>query len=485
MKENKEIENYLIQREFLIREARKSFFDFCHVLHGYKKSWNHIIKLCDVLQKFYENKLLNESGIPYQKLMINMPPRHYKTRTLILFCAWILGQDNFNTIISTSYSDDLATEFSRFTRDEISKQKNLEIDIVYSDIFEKTKVQEGNASYSKWALHGQHFNYLGAGFGASITGKGGKFLIIDDEIKSYEEAVNEIQLEKKFEWYKNTFLSRLEEGGKQIICMTRWSDKDICGKLLADEFESKEWYQLKFEAYNQETDKMLCNDMMSRESYENKKRLMDDEIFQANYHQITVEKKGRLYQEFKEYDRLPTDINTGQILSDRRICFIDTADQGNDYLCAPCGIEYQKNFYLTDVICTREPQEVTETKVCEMLIRNNIKDVLIESNAGGRAFARKIEMLLQDHYKRNDIQITWFTQTENKLSRILVNASNVESRVFYPQSWYLQFPDFARQMKGFMRDKHNKNDDAPDSITGIIEMIDKNTGEVFVNLGIR
>ena len=93
---------------------------------------------------------------------------------------------------------------------------------------------------------------------ASITGKGCKIAIVDDAIKNYEEAVNEDQLQKKFDWYKNTFLSRMEENAKQIICMTRWSEKDICGILLSDPEEASQWYLIIKEAYDKNTDKMLC-----------------------------------------------------------------------------------------------------------------------------------------------------------------------------------------------------------------------------------
>ena len=79
----------LLLIEKRIRLARKSFWEFCKLLHGYKDHWWHLELLCNTLQEFFENKLLDETGKPYRKIMINMPPRHYKTRTLILFSACI------------------------------------------------------------------------------------------------------------------------------------------------------------------------------------------------------------------------------------------------------------------------------------------------------------------------------------------------------------------------------------------------------------
>jgi len=88
-----DIQRYLIKRELVLRECRESLWKFCKILHGYKESWSHLKILCDTLQDFYQNRLLDTDNKPYHKIMINMPPRFYKTRTMILFCAWILGID--------------------------------------------------------------------------------------------------------------------------------------------------------------------------------------------------------------------------------------------------------------------------------------------------------------------------------------------------------------------------------------------------------
>lgn len=458
----------LVDREVAIRDSRKSFWKFCKALHGYKNNWKHLKILCDVLQQFFEGKLINkEIKKPYKKLMINLPPRHYKTRTMILFCCWILGVDRTQTIISTGYSDDLATEFSRYTRDEIQREKNTSYDIVYSDIFPETKIKKGDASAKKWALEEQHFSYLGSGFGASITGRGCKIAVIDDQIKNYEEACNEMLLDKKWEWYINTFKSRFEEGVKEIIIMTRWTDQDICGRILNDEKEKDNWYHLKMSAKD-ENGKMLCPDMLSEESYEEKRRTIGDDVFEANYNQNTIEKKGLLYQKFLEYKELPNTYWS-------RFCAIDVADQGDDYLCAVCGLVNGRNFYLLDVVYTKQPQEITEQLVVNMIINNKIRFCRVESNAGGRAFGRNIGRILNER-RYFQCQIMPFTQRENKMARILSNSSNVENQILYPQGWTYIWREFARALKSFMRSKRNRNDDAPDALTMVIEFVNLTMG---------
>ena len=468
MQRNETYEYLLAERENVVRKARMSFWNFCKALHDYKDEWGSLHDLCDTLQALYERKLLDSNNKPYKKLMINMPPRHYKTRTLILFSTWCFGVNPKETIISTSYSDDLATEFSRYTRDEINKEKNFDYEIVYSDIFPESKIKHGDASYKKWALEGCHFSYKGAGFGASITGKGAKIAIIDDQIKDYEEAMNEMMLEKRWNWYTGTFKSRIEQNAIEIICMTRWSDRDICGMILNNPKESSKWHRMVHEV--EKDGIMLCDDMLNHESFIEKQEIMDEAVFIANYYQRTVDQKGKLYQELKTYDRLPED-KDGRLLSDRVLCYVDTADEGVDYLCAIAGIEYHKCCYITDIYYTQEPQEITESKTTKFIIANDVKDCMVESNNGGRAFSRNVKRLLTERLHYSTI-LRWFHQSKNKNTRILTNASNVERRIFFPVNWHVKYPKFYLHVNSYMRNKNNKHDDAEDTLTGIIEMMD-------------
>jgi predicted phage terminase large subunit-like protein len=468
---------YVLEVSETIRKAKDNFWIFCKLLHGYKDYWWHLKELCNILQSFYENKLINkETDSPYKKLMINLPPRHYKTRTLILFSCWILGKNIDEKIISTAYNDDLATEFSRYTRDEISREKNFDYEVVYSDIFPNTKIKYGDSSHRKWALEGKHFSYKGVGIGGSITGKGCSMAVIDDQIKNYEEACSELALEKIWNWYTGTFLSRLEEGAKQIIVMTRWTDKDICGMIQEDKEESKEWYYHRKEVWTKE-EGMLCEDMLSYETYLDKKKIMNENIFYSNYHNVTIQKKGRLYKKFSTYDDFVYQKN-GTLCYNRFIGYIDYADEGDNYLCCIFGLEYLKAGYVTEVIYTQEQSEKTEDLIVDAIIRNKTMNIKIESQSGGKAFARNVERKLKEKGIHN-VSIEWFHQSKNKLSRIFSNQTNVEKRVLFPKDWAYRWTDFFKAVSTFMKSKKNKYDDAPDGLTGFIEMIDDGQGGVY------
>ena len=172
--------------------------------------------------------------------MINMPPRHGKSFSLINFAAWVLGKSQSNRVIAVSYNSSLAGRFSKGVRDTIDTE-NLEFEkIGMNDIFPGVNIKYGDSSNSMWSLEGQHFNYLGTGMGGTITGIGCNIGIIDDPIKNDKEAFNDRILDEHWKFYTDTFLSRLEQGSIQIINMTRWATKDLCGRIL--ETEADRWH---------------------------------------------------------------------------------------------------------------------------------------------------------------------------------------------------------------------------------------------------
>lgn len=437
-------------------KARRSFWSFCQIISPdfYKPEREYLKELCDTLQGIYQRTIKRPDGKPYDRLRIELPPRHGKSRTMTNFSAWILGVNNTEKIITASYNDDLAQDFSRHTRDIIMEEKNLPDQIVYSDIF-TAKVKHGDASFKKWALDGQFFNYKGTGVGGSITGRGGSVLIMDDLVKDAETAYNEAALEKIWLWYTGTFLSRAEEGATQILCMTPWSKKDIGAKL--EEAEPGEWLVLSMPAC--ENGEMLCDEILSLESYQSKKRVGDEAIFSANYDLVRLDVKGRLYSGFQTYSQLPE--------STASVFYCDTADEGQDYLCAIMGRRSGVNLYITGVYYTQDAQETTERELVRQLRDTQTRDGVIESNNGGRAFARNVQRIAGEQGYQTSIR--WFHQSSNKIARILTNAAVVQQFVYFPEGWAVKWPEFYNALMTYQREGKNKHDDAPDALTGFVE----------------
>jgi hypothetical protein len=202
-----------------------------------------------------------------------------------------------------SYNETLSTTFARKVRDSIEERRTAGGRLVYNDIFPNTLIKYGQASASLWALEGNsHDNYLATSPTATATGFGANLILIDDVIKSAEEAYNELILDKHWSWFTNTMMQRTEgDDWKVIVIMTRWATNDLAGRIL-DAYEDVD--HITYTA-GQSDGTMLCESILNRRDYELKTKEMNPDIIEANYNQKPIDVTGRLYGEFGVYDSLP------------------------------------------------------------------------------------------------------------------------------------------------------------------------------------
>lgn len=460
------IDKALIKLHAKIELARREFFFYCNLKAPdfYKSDRKYLVELCDDLQSFYESD-------EYDALIINEPPRHGKSRTASLLVEWILGKNQDEKIMTGSYNETLSTMFSKNVRNGIMETKADPMKPVYSDVFPNVRIKRGDGAMNLWSLEGGYNNYLATSPGGTATGFGASLLVVDDLIKSYEEACNEATKEKHWEWFTNTMLSRLEEGGKIIIIMTRWASDDLAGKALEELPESG--YKIKHINMKalQDDGTMLCEEVLSRKSFEAKKKVMGEDVVSANYQQEPIDLKGRLYTSFKTYD--------GELPQFKYIKnYTDTADTGNDYLCSiNYGVTFQNEAYILNVLYTKEGMEVTEPAQAKMMFEDEVNIADIESNNGGRSYSRNVERIMRERYKTNKTVFRPFHQSKNKAARILSNSTWVMEHIYFPYNWKHRFPEYYEAMMKYQKEGKNKHDDAPDATTGIAEKINK--GEIY------
>ena len=387
---------------------------------------------------------------------------------------WCLGNDPTYKIMTGSYNETLSTMFSKNVRNSIQEEKADESKPVFSDVFPGVKIKYGDGAMNLWSLEGGYNNYLATSPTGTATGFGCDLMIIDDLIKSALEANNATVLENHWSWFTDTMLSRLEEGGKIIVIMTRWHSEDLAGRVL-------EWCQNSNKKYRHIKDKalldptkrlMLCPEILSYESYKDKTSAMGEDIASANYNQEPIDLKGRLYTKFKTYEDIPRDIGGNQLFTEIKN-YTDTADSGSDYLCSITYGVYNMEAYVLDIIYTQEAMEHTEGKVAKMLFDHKVNIADIESNNGGKGFARAVESILQQQFQTNKTSIKWFHQSQNKKARILSNATWVMDHIYFPKNWRDRWPDYYKDMNKYQREGNNAHDDAPDATTGIAEKISK------------
>lgn len=455
-------------RDKNLAAGRKDFRTFCELRKPdfYKPGREYQGTLCSTLQAAYEKRLVSEkTGKPIKYLIINLPPGFGKSYTLANFVNWCYGQDVKNKVITVSYNGIIAPEFSRTAKDMILEEETLgEESYVTRSFFPGLKVKYGDSSVMKWSLEGSYTSYLATSFDGTLTGMRGNIIIIDDPIKSAEEAVNDAVKEKHWNFFKNTLSSRMLPGALCIIVLTRWATDDLAGRVM-DKFPDQ-CYELKIPALTEDSPEGVstCEDLYPTEDLQQKRETLDEEIWGANYMQVPVDKKGALYGEFKTYDVLDPD------KFEKFLNYTDTADEGADSLCSISGGQIGRYGYVTDIYYTDEPMEVTEPETARRLQAAGVRECLIESNNGGRGFARNVIRNLKELHCHK-CSVTWFHQSKNKRTRILTNASNVMEQVIMPSDWKQRWPVFAQHVSRYQRKGKNDHDDAEDALTGFVELL--------------
>jgi predicted phage terminase large subunit-like protein len=108
--------------------------------------------------------------------------------------------------------------------------------------------------------------------------------------------------------------------------------------------------------------------------------------------------------------------------------------------------------------------EQTERLVADMLRRTATRFALVESNNGGRGFARVLRQ------RCPMVRVEWFHQSGNKEARILSNSSTVVHMLRFPSGWRERWSELYTHLTTYRR-KYSSNrwHDAPDVLTGIVE----------------
>lgn len=181
-----------------------------------------------------------------KRLLISMPPRHGKSELLSrYFPCWFLGLYPSKRVILTSYESDFAAQFGRRVKELLDEHGR--------ELF-GVKLDENSSSNARWDIANQTGGMIAVGMGGALTGRGADLLIIDDPIKGVME-LSEAALDAQWEWLRAVALTRLEPGAAAAICMTRWSERDLIGRLLETSKEGGEkWEYLRLPALAEEDD---------------------------------------------------------------------------------------------------------------------------------------------------------------------------------------------------------------------------------------
>src|SRR5689334_11869141 len=223
-----------LTRELRRRACRRSFLEFCI----------DALSPLGLTPAPHHRRLIAELEAiargDNDRLLVNMPPGSAKsTYASILFPAWLLAQKPNLSLIGASHTADLADSFSRRTMGMVRENvATLGIDLV----------KEAVANWE--TTNGGH--YKAAGVGGPITGRRADVAIIDDPVKSREDADSERFRERAWNWFSADLRTRLKPNGRIVVIMTRWHEDDLGGRLLLQ--QGHLWRVLKLPAIAGEDD---------------------------------------------------------------------------------------------------------------------------------------------------------------------------------------------------------------------------------------
>ncbi|MBO7198968.1 MAG: phage terminase large subunit [Alistipes sp.] len=454
------------------REDHVSFIDFAQCVYPFLEMTPFHRTYYAILEAFAAGRI--------PKLIVSVPPQHGKSvGATTLLPAYMLGVDPDMRIAIASYSGTLASKFNRRVQRIIESRE-------YAELFPDTTIKQGTKplGYIRTSDEVEIIDHKGelisVGREGSLTGNRVDCFILDDLYKDAMEAQSPVVRENCWEWYTSVVRTRMHNSSRELIVFTRWHEDDLIGMLMRTEpcrelrsledienVDGDTWLVLNFEALKASpaTDldpraegQALWPEQQSRELLLAKRRL-DPIRFEAMYQGHPSTKEGLLYGDnFREYALLPRDIVA-------RAAYVDTADMGDDYLCAVAYVvDTDGVIYVTDVVYSRESMEHTERLVSAMFRSNNTLRATVESNNGGRGFARALQRL------EPKVRIEWFHQSGNKEARILSNSATVLHTIRMPRDWAQRWPEFYAHLTTFRRlFRSNRHDDAADVLTGIVE----------------
>jgi len=208
-----------ILKKSLLEKQEKTQGDF---LSFVKEVWPDFVE--GYHHRIYAEKLNRVARGELKRLIVNMPPRHTKSEFAShLFPAFFMGRHPKAKLIQTTHTGELSIRFGR-------KTKNLVESEEYAKVFPEVTLAADSKAAGRWeSNHGGE--YFAAGVGGAITGRGADLLVIDDP-HSEQDALSPTVLDGHYEWYTSGPRQRLQPGGAIVLVMTRWSVKDLTGRLL-------------------------------------------------------------------------------------------------------------------------------------------------------------------------------------------------------------------------------------------------------------
>ncbi len=214
---------------FVARVCRDSYYEF--FLHFWpeaaaeklNRAW-YIKELCDQLQEVAERVFLGEPR--KYDLVWNCPPGTTKSSCVsVLWQPWIWTRMPSARFISGSYSERLALDLSRKSRDVIKSEK-------YQSLFPEIKLRSDQDTKGYFVNTRGGFRYA-TGVGGSVTGHHAHFIAVDDPLDPLG-SLSTLDVAEANTWMTETLSRRKVDAllTPTVLIMQRLHEDDPTGATL-------------------------------------------------------------------------------------------------------------------------------------------------------------------------------------------------------------------------------------------------------------
>ena len=407
---------------------------------GYRPAKHHSL-LIDKLEAVERGEI--------ERLMVCMPPGSAKsTYASIEFPAWFLGRNPKLSVIAASHTQELAERFGRRVRNIVASEECARVFGV--------GVAEDSSSAGRWDTD-RGGEYFAAGVGGSITGRRADLAVIDDPVKSREDADSERSREKAWEWYVNDLLTRLKPGARQIVVMTRWHEDDLGGRIL--ERERNRWHVLEIPM------EAMTNDPLGRKAGERlwPEWFTDDMVslakrdmrsWNALYQQQPASDEGDFFKRewFNDYHDIPKGLHVYGA-SDFAV-----TDGGGDYTeHGIFGVDPMGSVYVMDWWRGQTASDVWIEKMCDLIVKHQPLCWFGESGPIRRAV--EPWLLKRMNERKAYARLEWMASINDKPTR----ARAIQALASMGKLWFPRDAAWKSDVIGqALRFPAGKHDDAVD-----------------------
>ena len=261
--------------------------------HTYAQHASGGLWQCYPYLRYVGNRIAEAVRRGHGRLMISCPPRHGKSQLVSHWTpVWYLDNLPHKRVILASYGEALASDFGREVRNEFERNPCC-----------RARLRQDSQSAGRWNTP-QGGGMVVAGVGGPISGRGGDVMIIDDPTKNWQDAHSQQVKGMVWDWYHSTFYTRAEPGATIIVAMTRWTEDDLCGRLLAE--NTDRWEVISLPALAEAGDilgraegEALCPQRFPVKDLENTRRAVGGPVWEALYQQRpSAFSQGRVYENF-------------------------------------------------------------------------------------------------------------------------------------------------------------------------------------------